>query len=49
MDNVNVQQKQMIEVQFLKIPVLWNVTLCKLDNSYQNVGIPYLAIVFCFR
>jgi len=39
----------MIEVQFLKIPVLWDVTLCKLDNSFQSVGIPYFATVFSFR
>jgi len=39
----------MIEVQFLKITVLWNVILCKLANRYQRVVVPYVATVFRFR
>jgi len=39
----------MIEVQFFNIPVLWDVTLCKIAISYQSVGVPYFATVLRFR
>jgi len=39
----------MIEVHFLKIPVLWDITLRKIANSYRNVGVPYFATVLRFR
>jgi len=41
----------MIGVHFLKISVLWDVTLSKLTNTciYQSVAVPYFAAVFRFK